>query len=94
MTNPRSLEAAVKAAAEVLNKAVKPVLVGGVKIRWPGKAQDAFLNLAEAGQSFLCYVLNMQFASGITQPLLCMTRLQDGMMHSTRLCHLDGKIPA
>lgn len=49
-TNERSLDAAVKAAAEVLNKAVKPVLVGGVKMRWPGKAQHAFLNLAEAGQ--------------------------------------------
>lgn len=48
-TNERSLDAAVKAAAEVLNKAVKPVLVGGVKMRWPGKAQDAFLNLAESG---------------------------------------------
>lgn len=48
-TNERSLDAAVKAAAEVLNKAVKPVLVGGVKMRWPGKAQDAFINLAEAG---------------------------------------------
>lgn len=49
-TNERSLDAAVKAAAEVLNKAVKPVLVGGVQMRWPGKAQDAFLNLANAGQ--------------------------------------------
>lgn len=49
-TNERSLDAAVKAAAEVLNKAVKPVLVGGVKMRWPGKAQQAFLKLADAGK--------------------------------------------
>ncbi|KAL3161234.1 Pyruvate decarboxylase 1 [Trebouxia sp. C0009 RCD-2024] len=49
VTNERSLEAAVKYASEFLNKAVKPVLVGGVKMRWPGKAQDAFLKLSEAG---------------------------------------------
>ena len=51
MTNERSLEAAVKYASEFLNKAVKPVLVGGVKMRWPGKAQDAFLKLSEAGRA-------------------------------------------
>lgn len=50
VTNERSLEAAVKYASEFLNKAVKPVLVGGVKMRWPGKAQDAFLELSEAGE--------------------------------------------
>lgn len=49
VTNERSLEAAVKYASEFLNKAVKPVMVGGVKMRWPGKAQDAFLKLSEAG---------------------------------------------
>ena len=49
VTNERSLEAAVKYASDFLNKAVKPVLVGGVKMRWPGKAQDAFLTLSEAG---------------------------------------------
>lgn len=32
-----------------MNKAVKPVMVGGVKMRWPGKAQDAFIHLSEAG---------------------------------------------
>lgn len=52
VTNERSLEAAVKYASEFLNKAVKPVLVGGVKMRWPGKAQDAFLKLSEAGRPF------------------------------------------
>lgn len=51
VTNERSLDAAVKYASEFLNKAVKPVLVGGVKMRWPGKAQDAFLKLSEAGKA-------------------------------------------
>lgn len=50
VSNERSLDAAVKYASEFLNKAVKPVLVGGVKMRWPGKAQDAFLELSEAGE--------------------------------------------
>ena len=50
VTNERSLDAAVKYASEFLNKAVKPVLVGGVKMRWPAKAQDAFLKLSEAGK--------------------------------------------
>jgi len=43
----RSLAAAVKAAAKFLNNAVKPVLVGGVKLRAWG-AEEAFLELAEA----------------------------------------------
>ena len=50
VTNERSLYAAVKYASVFLIKAVKPVLVGGVKMRWPGKAQDAFLKLSEAGE--------------------------------------------
>ena len=37
-SNPDSLEAAITAAAAFLDKAVKPVLVGGVKLR-QGKAQ-------------------------------------------------------
>ena len=41
------LEAAVEAAAEFLNKAEKPVLVGGPKLR-VAKACDAFLELADA----------------------------------------------
>ena len=41
------LEAAVEAAAQVLNKAVKPVLVGGPKIR-VAKAGKAFVELADA----------------------------------------------
>lgn len=41
------LEAAVEAAAEFLNKAVKPVLVGGPKLR-AAKASDAFVELADA----------------------------------------------
>jgi pyruvate decarboxylase len=40
------LEAAVEATLQVLNKAVKPVLVGGPKIR-VAKAKDAFVELAD-----------------------------------------------
>lgn len=41
------MEAAVEAAAEFLNKAVKPVIVGGPKLR-VAKAQQAFVELADA----------------------------------------------
>lgn len=41
------LEAAVEAAAEFLNKAVKPVMVGGPKLR-VAKACQAFVELADA----------------------------------------------
>ncbi|MCI85821.1 pyruvate decarboxylase 1-like, partial [Trifolium medium] len=41
------MEAAVEAAAEFLNKAVKPVLVGGPKLR-VAKASDAFVELADS----------------------------------------------
>lgn len=41
------LEAAVEATAEFLNKAVKPVLVGGPKLR-VAKAGEAFVELADA----------------------------------------------
>lgn len=41
------LEAAVEAAAEFLNKAVKPVMVGGPKLR-VANATDAFVELADA----------------------------------------------
>ena len=45
-TNPDSLEAAVETALELLSSAVKPVLVGGVKIRtWPRR--EAFERLAK-----------------------------------------------
>ncbi|XP_057815330.1 pyruvate decarboxylase 2 [Cryptomeria japonica] len=47
LSNPRSLEAAVDTAAEFLNAAVKPVLVGGPKLR-AAKAKDAFGELANA----------------------------------------------
>ncbi|KAH9310101.1 hypothetical protein KI387_038012, partial [Taxus chinensis] len=47
LSNPKSLEAAVEAAAEFLNAAVKPVLVGGPKLR-VAKAKDAFTKLADA----------------------------------------------
>ncbi len=45
----RSLEAAVTAAAALLNKAVKPVLVGGVKLR-STHAQKQFKSLADASR--------------------------------------------
>ncbi|ONK69178.1 uncharacterized protein A4U43_C05F20150 [Asparagus officinalis] len=47
VSNQMGLEAAVEAAAEFLNKAVKPVLVGGPKLR-VAKAQQAFVDLADA----------------------------------------------
>ncbi|RWR96364.1 LOW QUALITY PROTEIN: Thiamine pyrophosphate enzyme [Cinnamomum micranthum f. kanehirae] len=47
MSNQIGLEAAVDATAEFLNKAVKPVLVAGPKLRAP-KAQQAFVELADA----------------------------------------------
>lgn len=46
VSNQLGLEAAVEAAAEFLNKAVKPVLIGGPKLR-VAKAQKAFTNLAD-----------------------------------------------
>ncbi|KAG9453527.1 hypothetical protein H6P81_006431 [Aristolochia fimbriata] len=47
MSNQMGLEAAVEAAAEFLNKAVKPVLVGGPKLR-VAEVGKAFAGLAEA----------------------------------------------
>ncbi|EEF39845.1 pyruvate decarboxylase 1 [Ricinus communis] len=47
VSNQLGLEAAVEATAEFLNKAVKPVIVGGPKLR-AVKAQKAFLELADA----------------------------------------------
>ncbi|XP_078446955.1 pyruvate decarboxylase 2-like [Wolffia australiana] len=47
LTNQQGLEAAVEAAAAFLNKAVKPVMVGGPKIR-VAKAAKAFVELADA----------------------------------------------
>ncbi|CAH8269718.1 unnamed protein product [Arabidopsis lyrata] len=47
MSNKMGLEAAVEATLEFLNKAVKPVMVGGPKLR-VAKASDAFVELADA----------------------------------------------
>ncbi|XP_039158933.1 pyruvate decarboxylase 1 [Eucalyptus grandis] len=47
LTNQMELEAAVEAAAEFLNEAVKPVMVGGPKLR-VAKASEAFVELANA----------------------------------------------
>ncbi|KAL6142301.1 hypothetical protein ACLB2K_060584 [Fragaria x ananassa] len=47
LSNKWGLEAAVEAAAEFLNKAVKPVMVGGPKLR-SAHAGDAFVKLADA----------------------------------------------
>ncbi|XP_058734506.1 pyruvate decarboxylase 2-like [Vicia villosa] len=46
LSNEAGLEAAVEAAAEFLNKAVKPVLVAGPKVR-VAKASEAFTELAD-----------------------------------------------
>ncbi|KAF3621587.1 hypothetical protein T459_23255 [Capsicum annuum] len=45
-SNLMGLEAAVEVAAELLNKEIKPVLVGGQKI-WVAKACDDFVELAD-----------------------------------------------
>ncbi|KMZ75486.1 Pyruvate decarboxylase [Zostera marina] len=47
MSNKMGLELAVEATAAFLNKSVKPIIVGGPKIR-VAKARDAFVELAEA----------------------------------------------
>ncbi|MCO5600561.1 hypothetical protein L7F22_054675 [Adiantum nelumboides] len=47
LSNCQSLEAAVEMAAEFLNIAVKPVLVGGPKLR-VSKAEEAFRQVADA----------------------------------------------
>ncbi|KAI3993396.1 hypothetical protein MKX01_010139 [Papaver californicum] len=47
ISNQMGLEAAVEATAEFLNKAVKPVIVGGPRLR-VCKAQQAFVELADA----------------------------------------------
>nr|AAP96920.1 pyruvate decarboxylase [Dianthus caryophyllus] len=47
MSNKMGLEAAVEAAAEFLNKAVKPVMVAGPKLR-VAKACNAFVELVDA----------------------------------------------
>ncbi|KAF3435069.1 hypothetical protein FNV43_RR22156 [Rhamnella rubrinervis] len=47
LSNQMGLEIAVEATAEFLNKAVKPVMVGGPKLR-VAKASEAFIGLANA----------------------------------------------
>lgn len=47
LSNKANLEYAVEAAADFLNKAVKPVMVGGPKIR-VAKAREAFAAVADA----------------------------------------------
>jgi pyruvate decarboxylase len=47
MSNKMGLEAAVEATVQFLNKAVKPVLVSGPKLR-VAKAQKAFIDLVDA----------------------------------------------
>nr|ASA45903.1 PDC [Taxodium sp. 'Zhongshanshan']AWL83218.1 PDC2 [Taxodium sp. 'Zhongshanshan'] len=46
-SNPQSLQSAVELTAQILNAAVKPVLVGGPKLR-AAKAKSAFAELANA----------------------------------------------
>ncbi|KAJ1396522.1 Thiamine pyrophosphate enzyme, C-terminal TPP-binding [Sesbania bispinosa] len=47
LTNQKCLEIAVEATAELLNKAVKPVMVGGPRLRM-AKACEAFMEMADA----------------------------------------------
>lgn len=47
LSNKRGLEAAVDAAVAFLSKAVKPVMIGGPKLR-AAKACDAFVELADS----------------------------------------------
>ncbi|XP_042478978.1 pyruvate decarboxylase 1-like [Macadamia integrifolia] len=47
VSNQMGLETAVEATADFLNKAVKPVIVGGPRLRF-AKAQEAFVELADA----------------------------------------------
>ena len=47
LSNQMALEAAVELAAELLNKVVKPVMVGGPKLR-VAKACETFVELADA----------------------------------------------
>ncbi|KAK1281333.1 Pyruvate decarboxylase 2 [Acorus gramineus] len=56
VSNKMGLEAAVEATLSLLDKSVKPVLVGGPKLRL-GKATEAFAALAEA------YEFEMQYGS-------------------------------
>ncbi|KAJ8424877.1 hypothetical protein Cgig2_014414 [Carnegiea gigantea] len=55
LSNPKGLEAAVNAAAEFLNKAVKPVMVGGPKLRVT--AQDVSTML-RCGQKTIIFLIN------------------------------------
>ncbi|OIW01555.1 hypothetical protein TanjilG_10837 [Lupinus angustifolius] len=59
-SNSTGLEAAVEAAADFLNKAVKPVLVGGPKLR-VAKASDAFVDLADASVGDISYYDRYEF---------------------------------
>ncbi|KAJ0807475.1 putative pyruvate decarboxylase [Helianthus annuus] len=47
LSNEMGLEAAIEAAAEFLNKAVKPVMIGGPKMR-VAKACEAFVEMADS----------------------------------------------
>ena len=53
------LEAAVEATVQFLNKAVKPVLVGGPKLR-VAKAQKAFVDLVDAPLGVLFMIILIQ----------------------------------
>ncbi|PQQ11755.1 hypothetical protein Pyn_02619 [Prunus yedoensis var. nudiflora] len=53
MTNKMGLEVAVEAAAAFLNKAVKPVMVGGPKLR-VAKAHEAFVTAQDVSTMIRC----------------------------------------
>jgi hypothetical protein len=66
----RSLEAAVTAAAAFLNKAVKPVLVGGVKLR-STHAQKQFKTLADASRYPVAIMPNAKGCAPLPGPGKC-----------------------
>jgi len=66
----RSLEAAVTAAAALLNKAVKPVLVGGVKLR-STHAQKQFKSLADASRYPVAIMPNAKGCAATPGPGMC-----------------------
>ena len=77
----RSLEAAVEAAVAFLSKAVKPVLVGGVKLR-AGKARKQFLELADASRYPVAVMPN---AKGCARALVRLMKLDSQPYWSTLL---------
>ncbi|KAL0342814.1 UNVERIFIED_CONTAM: Pyruvate decarboxylase 2 [Sesamum calycinum] len=67
LSNKQGLEAAVDAAAAFLNKAVKPVMIGGPKLR-VAKACAAFVELADACGYALGVMPRQRACPGVSSP--------------------------